>query len=212
MVRGQFPLDYISLCINERVGDNNVKIQSTSVSAVSNLRSKECTPPRYRAMNVETVAIRDDLNSQGGVLADDQGRVLAFWMTFATGDSTSVMAGLASSYAASIIQAFYSKDHTVVHGLDVEFWSMQLTHARLLGVPRPWLDRYADLRPFYVASVTDRSSPSGQMLCVGDILLQVNGQKITRMLDLVQFTNEECLELVSARKIVRIMPPTHGST
>lgn len=186
-------------------------VQEITLPALSVLRTKECTPARYRAINVEAYQLNGGSNQvpdgQGGLFCDREGHVLAYWCTFGTestrGVPITLSGGLPSIYMKPTLSLLVKK-HTsaqqppVVMGIHVECRTMQQASARLLGVPPRWLDKLDQL--VYVVGITDVSSPSGEILRVGDIILEVNGKLITRLTDLTRFYDEQVLHMVRAWK------------
>lgn len=139
------------------------------------------------------------MEGQGGVLATKDGFVLALWMSFATGEqetmfgqrrTTKMMGGLPVCYVAPCLE-----DYTT-YALDVEFWTMQLANARQLGLPSNIQVQPNQQRVLYVMSKMDPSSPSAEALEVGDIVLEINHQPVSRLTDLTQYTKHNMLEMV----------------
>ncbi|ORY93040.1 hypothetical protein BCR43DRAFT_444348 [Syncephalastrum racemosum] len=192
-------------------GDNEAMVQEITLPSPSVLRTKECTPARYRAVNVEAYQLKGGSNQvpdgQGGLFCDRDWRVLAYWCTFGTESSRGVpitlLGGLPSIYIKPTLDLLMknrgvsARQRPVVMGINVECRTMQQASARLLGVPPCWLDRLHQL--VYVVGVTDVSSPSGEILRVGDIILEVNGQPITRLTDLARFYDEKVLHMMLLR-------------
>lgn len=143
------------------------------------------------------------MEGQGGVLATQDGYVLALWMTFATGEqetmlgqrrTTKMMGGLPVCYVAPCLND--DEEEYFTYALDVEFWTMQLANARQLGLPFSIQVQPDQQRVLYVMSKMDPSSPSAKALEVGDIVLEINHQPVTRLTDLTQYTKHEALEMV----------------
>jgi S1-C subfamily serine protease len=194
-------------------GINEINIKSTTITTLAPVRTTEALPPRWRATNVEACKVSDgNLASQGGLFADDNGRVKAIWMSFSTDnekhEQSSVMGGLPARLVLPIIEKIRSNQSVEVRGLDVEFWTLQISNARLLGVSDDWIERLkkqskAKTQPsiIYILGITDISSPSGQILKPGDIVLSVNGKELTCISDLGHFAEEQELNLVSTIQI-----------
>ncbi|KAG1244215.1 hypothetical protein G6F68_015535 [Rhizopus microsporus] len=154
-------------------------------------------------MNVEGVKIDDSLNSQGGLLTDDEGRVQAFWVSYSSqnekGKDISFMSGLLSSLVKTTLDQYLQNRQMVFKGLDVELWTMRIAAARSLGLSDSWvkqIEMSGSTRHtlLYVLNVLDESS--AQTLCVGDIILSMNGNLITRM---PQITQGDHVEMVILR-------------
>ena len=189
-------------------GRNEVNVKKTTISSLAPIRTSEAIPPRWRSTNVEAFKVSDGtLASQGGLFADDKGRVKAIWMSFSTDnerkEQTSVLGGLSSRLVLPIIEKIKSDQTINVCSLDAEFWTLQLFNARSLGVSDAWIEKIKkECKPnsqpsaVYVLGITDLSSISGQMLRPGDIVLSVNDRVITSISDFSYFLEEEQLCLV----------------
>lgn len=143
------------------------------------------------------------LASQGGLFASDDGKVKAIWMSFSTEnerrEQTSVLGGLPTRLILPIINKIKANQPAIVRGLDVEFWTMQVSNARLLGVSDVWIQKLKQalkkktVSPsiVYILGITDVSSPSGKVLKPADIVLSINDKTITSISDLGHFAEDE---------------------
>ncbi|KAI8097081.1 uncharacterized protein BX664DRAFT_72534 [Halteromyces radiatus] len=209
-------------------GDSKSVIKKTYIATLRAIRTKESTPPRWRAVNVQALKTGESLTGQGGALADDEGRVQAFWMTFATEDekdeSVNVMGGLPSKLwkptVIKMIQAYKNQEDAswmttrpIIRGLDAEFWTMQLVHARLLNLPKKWLDVFGESdhpHVLYLLGFTNPSSPCANVLKVGDIILSINGDIVSSVNELSHYDQEETLSMIIFRdgKEMNLIVPT----
>ncbi|KAI7870240.1 hypothetical protein BDF14DRAFT_1776366 [Spinellus fusiger] len=189
-------------------GNSLPQVKDITISALKAIRTKETSPPRWRAMNVEAYKTNQgSLNSQGGVLADEEGKVQACWMSFSMederGKQTAEMGGLPIKLIAPVLDRIRAGETPYVRGLEAEFWTMQLANARLLGLPDHWLHRYNVPGKYsgvlYIIGITNTASPCAKVLDAGDILLLVNGHTVTSVSDLAQFSEEEELSMTLFR-------------
>ncbi|CAO3585003.1 unnamed protein product [Absidia cylindrospora] len=201
-------------------GDSSAITKKTYIAAIRAVRTKEGTPARWRAINVQALKTGENLGGQGGVLADDDGRVQAYWMSFSTEDNDkevmTIMGGLPTKLwqptVMKMVQYCIDKNNIdaiglatrpTVRGLDAEFWTMQLVHARLLNLPEKWLDVFgASDHPhvLYLLGFTNPSSPCAHVLKAGDLVLSINGDIISTVTDLNQYDQEENLSMVIFRE------------
>ncbi|KAI8146771.1 trypsin-like cysteine/serine peptidase domain-containing protein [Fennellomyces sp. T-0311] len=201
--------------------DHGVNTKKTTVNGISNIGTRECSPPRWRAMNVEGIKIDDSLNSQGGLLTDEDGKVQALWVSYSSqnekGKDISFMSGLPTSLVKPAIDHFLNGDKVVFKGLDVEFWTMRIAAARTLGLTDEWVKKVEQSGStrhtlLYVLSILDERSPSAKALNVGDVVLTVNGHLVTRMSDLmcVHDSEKDSVEMVVLRngQEVQVTVPT----
>ena len=174
------------------------------MSSVSNIGTRECSPPRWRAMNVEGIKVDDAINSasQGGLFTDDSGNVYGLWVSYSTqnekGKDVAFMSGLPASLVRPTLERFLQqyKEGTqqqpvVFKGLDVEMWTMRLAAARTLGLSDDWVRKVEQSGSTrhslpYIINILDERSPSAKALKVGDVILSINDQLITRLADLTK--------------------------
>lgn len=160
-------------------------------------------------MNVDIFKVADgSLSSLGGVLADDQGHVRAIWMNFSIDNEakklSSIVGGIPARLVLPVLDCIKSEKQPVVYGLDAEFWTLQLSNARLLGLKEEWIDKVTKeandkiTQPSVVCvlGITDLSTPSGKALRSGDMILEMNNRVITTLSDLALFNDIDKLTMV----------------
>ncbi|OBZ91682.1 PDZ domain-containing protein C23G3.12c [Choanephora cucurbitarum] len=189
--------------------DHSVIMKKTTVSSVSNIGTRECSPPRWRAMNVEGIKIDDSSNSQGGLITDDNGLVHALWISYSSqnekGKDVSFMSGLLASLVKPTIDQFLNNgDKIVFKGLDVELWTMRIAAARTLGLSDEWVKKIEESGAtrhtlLYVLNVLDERSPCAKVLNVGDVILSLNGKLVTRMSHLMHVNQQDNVDMVILR-------------
>ncbi|KAI8580689.1 hypothetical protein K450DRAFT_173290 [Umbelopsis ramanniana AG] len=188
--------------------DHSVVMKKATVSSVSNIGTKECSPPRWRAMNVEGIKIDDSINSQGGLLCDDEGNVQGLWVNYSSqnekGKDISFMCGLPINLVRPVIDPLIRGEKPELRGLDVEFWTMRIAAARTLGLSDAWVKKVEQSKNsrhtlLYVLNTLDERSESAKLLKVGDIILSLNGNIVTRMAELSVVQNMERVQMVVFR-------------
>ncbi|KAG0765468.1 hypothetical protein G6F33_001133 [Rhizopus arrhizus] len=193
--------------------DHSLILKKATVSSVSSIGTRECSPPRWRAMNVEGIKIDDSLDSQGGVLADDEGKVHAFYVSYSSqnerGKDISFLSGMSSSLVKPVLDQYLEGQRMTFKGLDVELWTMRIAAARSLGLSDRWvkqIEMSGSTRHtlLYVLNVLDESS--AQTLCVGDIILSMNGNLITRMPQITQGDHVEMVILRNGQELTVRVP------
>ncbi|KAI7866010.1 trypsin-like cysteine/serine peptidase domain-containing protein [Spinellus fusiger] len=179
--------------------DFSVVLKKTTVSAISNVGTRECSPPRWRAMNVEGIKVDDSINSQGGLLIDAHGKTQALWVSYSSqtekGKDTSFMSGLSIQLVKPAIDAYIERGQVVFKGLGVELWTMRMAAARTLGLRDAWvkkIEKSGSTRHtlLYVLNILDESSACSKVLSVGDVILSINEQLVTRMPNIMQMDQE----------------------
>jgi hypothetical protein len=192
-------------------------MKKVSVASISNIGTRECSPPRWRAMNVEGIKIDESLSTQGGLLVTDQGLVQGLWVSYSSqnekGKDISFMSGLSASLIQPTIQRMQDETNLdrmlTFKGLDIELWTMRLAAARTLGLSDDWIKkleqsgskRYTLL---YVLNILDERSAVSDLLHVGDLVLTLQGKLVTRMTDLSALQNLDTVKMVILRDGVEL--------
>ncbi|KAG0217061.1 serine protease [Mortierella sp. NVP41] len=204
------PLTQGDECYLVGVGtDQSPVIKKTTVSNVGNIGTRECSPPRWRAMNVEGIKVDDPVGTQGGVLCDGDGNVQALWVNYSSqdekGNDITFMSGLDVECVSQVIGPFMRGGYPKLRALDVEFWTMRIAAARSLGLTDEWVqkiesDPNSKHSLLYVLSLLDATTPCSQMLKVGDIVLELEGRVATGMKDLERARNVESVRMTVLRE------------
>ncbi|KAF9353744.1 serine protease [Mortierella sp. AD094] len=214
------PLTQGDECYLVGVGtDQSPVIKKTTVSNVGNIATRECSPPRWRAMNVEGIKVDDPVGTQGGVLCDSEGKVQALWVNYSSqdekGNDVTFMSGLDISGVKTVLEPFMRGEYPKLRALDVEFWTMRIAAARSLGLTDQWVQRiesdpYSKHSLLYVLSLLDSTSPCSQMLRVGDIILELEGKVATGMKDLERARGIDSAQMTILREgqEIQITVPT----
>lgn len=189
--------------------DHSVVMKKTTVSSVSNIGTRECSPPRWRAMNVEGIKIDDSLSSQGGLITNDEGQVQAFWVSYSSqnekGKDISFMSGLLSSLVKPTVDTFLNNNEQIkFKGLDAELWTMRIAAARTLGLSDAWVKKIEESGStrhtlLYVLNILDERSLCAKVLNVGDVILSVNGKLVTRMSHMMLVHEQDTIDMVILR-------------
>ena len=173
--------------------------------------------PRYRAVNVDAITVDTNLSGQcgSGVLASDDGTVCALWLTYLGERSASTHRdeeyhlGLATPTLLPVIEQIQRGVVPKLRMLPVEFRSIQMSQARLMGVSEELIKKVsvantAQHQLFMVTKRTfertfDKESSKNTSLREGDILLTLNDRLITRISELDIMYNHEFLDATIVR-------------
>ncbi len=145
------------------------------------------SPPRFRERNIEVVALEDATPTVGGVLADKKGRVLAMWDSFSRGSGKvpdAIFAGIPIERMTDLVDAFRAQKALVWRTLGIELAPLTLAATRKLGLSEAQARLLEDHDPdgrrvLSVVRITAGSPAEGQ-LREGDLILEVNGEPVTR--------------------------------
>ena len=126
------PVHLIALKPNHRLFRH-----STEISAVDPIELPLPRPPRFRAINLERVALAAPVDSIGGALTDDDGRVLALWASFAYQDHKDPRTsefGVPAELLCAVLDPLRAGHDPVFWDLGVELGLLSLAEARNLGL------------------------------------------------------------------------------
>lgn len=181
--------------------------------------------PRYRAVNVDAITVDTNLSGQcgSGVLVAPDGTVQALWLTYLGERSPSTHRdeeyhlGLATPTLLPVVKQIQQGIVPKLRMLSVEFRSIQMAQARIMGVSEEWIQQVSLANTshhqlFMVTKRTferDQDEDSGALL-EGDILLTLNDKLITRISELDIMYSHEFLDAVIVRetKELKLKLPT----
>lgn len=168
--------------------------------------------PRYRAVNVDAITVDTSLSSQcgSGVLVAPDGAVQALWLTYLGERSPSTHRdeeyhlGLAAPTLLPVVSQIQNGIVPKLRMLSVEFRSIAMSQARLMGVSEDWIQKVSQVNTshhqvFMVTKRTFERDETDEALLEGDILLTLNGKLITRISELDVMYDNEFLDAVVVR-------------
>ncbi|KAI3398838.1 hypothetical protein diail_8529 [Diaporthe ilicicola] len=170
--------------------------------------------PRYRAVNVDAITVDTSLSQQcgSGVLVAPDGTVQALWLTYLGERSPSTHRdeeyhlGLATPTLLPVVSQISQGIVPDLRMLSVEFRSIAMSQARLMGVSEEWIAQVSRVNTshhqlFMVTKRTfERKDIEGvEALLEGDILLTLNGKLITRISELDIMYSNSLLDAVIVR-------------
>lgn len=180
--------------------------------------------PRYRGTNLDSILLDSKLchECDSGVLADDDGTIRAFWLTY-IGDnhcdgSLEVMYRMGLDVTDVLAVVSELQNDQIPSGLrllDAEFTLMTILQGRNRGVPAEWISRFEEacddelkfLLVERVSATIHQQAPNP--LKTGDVVLSVNDKLVTSMRDLQQLHQERLsFRIVRLKKVLDIEVPT----
>ncbi|KAK6456189.1 signaling-associated PDZ domain-containing protein [Scheffersomyces xylosifermentans] len=216
---------FIGYNYNLRLVTDDVKI-----SAISSLNVPAASlSPRYRGYNLECILLDSKISVEcdSGVLADDDGTVRAFWLTY-LGESTCDQSndrmyrmGLDVTDVLNVIESL--KKNTIPKNLrilEAEFTSLTIYQGRTRGVPQDWIDKFEEVCEDEIKFLTVERVAAPTLnqkkipLKTGDIVLSVNGAIVKNMRDFKEMYTKESLvfRLIRQKKEIEITVPTIDTT
>jgi S1-C subfamily serine protease len=200
--------DTIFFGLNQNFRPVVAKTVVTDISTVAIPAS--ALTPRYRATNFDAITVDTTQASHSacGVLISEDGTVQALWLSYlgerASSSSKDVEyhLGLATPMILPVLKEIQSGNTPKLNILNVEFQTVQMSQARVMGVSEEWIEKTEQEDPerhqLFMVRKVDSGHEDG--LQEGDVLLTLNGKLVTRAPDLdIMYTNEH-LDAVVVRK------------
>jgi S1-C subfamily serine protease len=227
------PVVFLGHNHNMRVVATRTRV--TDISTVAIPLSPDVSP-RYRATNLDSVAVDTPLSGDcgSGVLVDDDGTVRALWMSF-LGDSTGngrdrqYRLGLDIIGFRDVLDQLKKGDVPNPRFLDIEVGAVQVVHSRIRGVGEgkfaircderrnmltvlEWIRKVEESsnERHQLFNITRVASGASAVLREGDIILAINNQLVTKVIDLDAAQNADEVEVtvVRNRKEMTVKVPT----
>ena len=182
----------------------NLVDYKTSVARTGAFGLGASRTPRFRDTNVEGFWLTDALPAVGGAITDRKGRVLAGWMSFKDqrrGDAS--FRALPARFLTRVTEPLREGRPVAYRTLGVELGEISLADARDRGLSdaasATLLDHDPDRRRVLEVERVWGGSAAEGVLRNGDLLLAVDGEPITRMLEVEDLTRSEQLSLTVLR-------------
>ncbi|KAF2268552.1 Pro-apoptotic serine protease NMA111 [Lojkania enalia] len=166
--------------------------------------------PRYRSLNFDAITVDTNQASHSacGVLIAEDGTVQALWLSYLgertshSGKDVEYHLGLAAPMILPVLKEIQSGKTPKLRILNVEFQTVQMSQARVMGVSEEWIEKTEQEDPerhqLFMVRKVDSGHEGG--LQEGDVLLTLNNKLITRAPDLDAMYNNEYLDAVVVRK------------
>ena len=169
--------------------------------------------PRYRAVNVDAITIDSNLGStcNSGVLVAPDGTVQALWLSYLGERSPcshrdeEYYLGLGTPTLLPVIETIQKREIPKLRLLSVEFRSIQMSQARVMGVSDEWIKKVTEANRSYhqlfmVSKRTFERVNQPVSLHEGDIVLTLNGKMCTTISDFDVMYSNELLDAVVVRE------------
>jgi S1-C subfamily serine protease len=181
-------------------GDHRLASQATRVASIDALIFPLSRTLRFRDSNLETMQLVNGPSDFDGVVADDRGRVLGLWSSFAF-DAGQVLEqtnkGVPADLVGEVLEL--ARGERQLRSLEVEFAQLPLASARRLGLSDEWVRRLeahdAERRQVLQVARTVAGSPAARVLRPGDLLLSMGEAPVTRFRE---------MELASQRPVAEV--------
>lgn len=195
--------------------DSTVQSRSAVVSAVEGVSFPLSRTLRFREANLETVTLVNGPQNYDGVLANEQGEVVATWSSFAYDagrETRQENRGIPADLVTEMIEVV--RDGRALRSLEVEFAPLPLAAASRLGLPAHWIRRLEQHNPERRQALSVvrlvGGSPAENLLRPGDLILDVDGQVVNRFREVERAVQKPAVTLTVLRNGIeeRIEVPT----
>ena len=180
--------------------------RETRVSAVGPFVLPLPYPPRFRETNMELIEVEDAAATLGGVLADKKGRVLASWVSYSRGSGkglTSFFSGIPIAQVIDMVEPLREGRAVERRSLEVEFMPLTIASARSRGLSdeqaRQLEKHDPGRRRVLSVSRLTAGAPSTDLLRVGDIVLAIAAEPITRFDEVEQASQQSTVSMTVLR-------------
>jgi len=166
--------------------DQGIAAQATEIAGRESLTLPLSATFRFRDSNIETYSLVNPPANLDGVVADERGRVLALWASFAFQSGRQISQDT-RGIPAELIQRMLDevlRGDGIVRSLEVEFALIPVASARRFGLPQPWASRLESHDPerrqaLQVVRIA-AEVPAHGLLREGDLLVALDGAPVTR--------------------------------
>jgi S1-C subfamily serine protease len=165
--------------------DSKIMSQRTQVASVDVVAFPLSRTLRFRDSNLEAINLVNSPGDLDGVLANENGDVLALWSSFAfetQRELEQVNRGISADLITEMIRVVTGARQ--LYSFEAEFNVQSLASARKLGLPDDWVRRFEehDQQRRQVLGI-DRlvaGAPGALLLEPGDLLLAIDGHVVNR--------------------------------
>jgi pro-apoptotic serine protease NMA111 len=157
--------------------------------------------PSFREANLDVISLNNAPFTQGGVLSDDDGNVLAQWSSFAYGEGKDFRQfewGVPIDQVKELVDQWRCCKVFKLYSLEAELAALSITQARKLGLNDEWMKKFQsspDKRQIMAVSRRVAGSDAEVKLQEGDLLLAVDGNIVYTFRD---------VEIASQKASVRL--------
>jgi S1-C subfamily serine protease len=164
--------------------DHEVVESKTTVEELKPVQMGVSSTPRFRQTNLEGYKLKDASASLGGVVVDRKGRGRAIWASFFDpGSDKRRFFGLPAGVLIPVLDDLWAGDAEDSMSLGVEVWGLGLAVARDRGLADARIRAFAaaEARDVYEIRRVYGGTPASDTLRDTDLILEIDGELLTRM-------------------------------
>ncbi|HEX5637505.1 MAG TPA: hypothetical protein VFY78_10495, partial [Gammaproteobacteria bacterium] len=157
--------------------DYTLLAEKSSVAALDPLMLDIPQVPSFRETNLDIISLNNPPFTQGGVLTDDEGSVLAQWASFAYGEGKEFRQsewGVPIDLVKDLLDQWHCCKAFKHYSLEAELAAISITQARKLGLNDEWMKKFQESngkRQIMAVSRRVAGSDAEKKLQEGDLIL-----------------------------------------
>lgn len=185
--------------------DYSLLAEKMSVAAQDPLMLDIPQVPTFRETNLDVISLNNAPFTQGGVLTDDAGNVLAQWSSFAYGEGKDFRQfewGVPIDLVKELLDQWHCCKTFKLYSLEAELAALSITQARKLGLNDEWMKKYqtnSEKRQIMAVSRRVAGSDAETKLQEGDLLLAVDGDMVHSFRDVEKASQKTSVTLTVMR-------------
>jgi len=186
-------------------GDQSLLVEKMSIASIDPLEFSIPQVPTFRESNLDVVSLNNAPFTQGGVLTDGRGDVVALWSSFSFGDGDEFKQfdwGVPIELVQDLVSQWDCCQSFRVYSLEAELATLSIAQARKLGMPNRWLERFQDAdgnRQVLAVSRRVAGSDAYDKLQEGDLLVAVDGELVRTFRDVEKSSQRQQVQLTILR-------------
>ena len=197
--------------------DQSLLVEKMSIAAIDPLEFSIPRVPAFRESNLDVVSLNNAPFTQGGVLTNKRGEVVALWSSFSFGDGNEFKQfewGIPVELAQDLVTQWQCCKSFRIYSLETELAALSIAQARKLGMPNQWLQRFQDQHGHrQVLAISRRVAGSDAYGKVreGDLLVAVDDELVTTFRDVEKRSQKDQVELTILRagREMKLQVKTH---
>jgi len=180
-------------------------VEETKISAIDSLDFEAPKIPMFRESNLDAISLNNAPASRGGVLSNENGEVLAIWLSFAYGSGNKIKQyewGVPAEIVMELLDQWRCCKQFDIKSLEVELSTLSIVQARKLGLSKEWTKKFQTgdaRRQVLVVSRRVAGSDAEEKLLEGDLILAVDDEIVRNYLDVEKNTQKEEVKLTINR-------------
>ncbi|WP_440876981.1 trypsin-like peptidase domain-containing protein [Thalassotalea sp. PLHSN55] len=183
-------------------GDGAIEYRQTFIDTHEELWLRQFNVPQFIEKNIKVSYLINANNMIDGVLVNQANEVTALWTTFEQSDDSGngisqIMAGLSIEYVKQMLDVYRAQKP--LYSLDIDLTLIAPVDALQMGLSDEWLNSLQNngsnndklLAIYNVVA----SSPSAAIFKRGDILLSINGTRVSSFQQVEQLSQAEKIKV-----------------